>query len=1521
MRKSSHVITVLCVAVVGLFAALMAHGGQTATLTKDRIPKNKDVVPGYWHAGLAKCQAYAKANNVPLIAVWSNGDVCGHCLNFESAVNHKTFVNWRKTSGCVFYFVHSGDKSGDAKCDNGAQKAAGYNFCDGGRHLSQFPFVRVVWWVNGKKKVDVAVTGDTVDGGFGRGTGASKSVKWIKKQINGFKPVTKPKYTGGTFGVGDVEGNRLEAVTNVTTWVDVPIVRTNATAAAVVSTNTLQVVYPNGKPEAREVIYWPAGESRTNITVDVSGMNSTNTPITLILLDAAGAGVVTNHITLVAEPENSPSNPRKVGEKTADKLDWGEWTMDLDVALQKVRDYNSGTGETTSGGGASLLDAASSKDRAYTLLMLAGSLWCPDCKKTDANLIMQQQFKTWAQENKVALVALDLPTGDSSSVTPTLLTDVPYTADKTKAYYGVSGASYLSRKMITKEEGEAVLARNWDLAQRLRQPNWTNKDRPPVPSFFVLRDDGTVAGRIQYFGWNASPTDTANVAAHIVRLNELLRQVDDPVEEANDNPFWTTETIGLRSVVGTNEVKSISFSDSTDVYRLDPETTYGKRMSFTLTGETDARVQLRLIRVIGTNSYEVAEASEVLTSNVTLSATVPTTNCYISVNYEMDAKFAPTTTYFSVASAASTVCPYALATDFVVEPTEIKDDNHVVIEDGVNAVTVNLVSNQLYRITNLQATNVLESVDGTTDSLYLSKVDGDVRLKLTAGETYIQKWNPGKVGFVSQRASVAESTASYNIRVARSGGASGRATAQVKYKSALYPDLIEDGEAFTSEELVWEEGDTEVKMVRVNLVENTFADGDQPVVFDATLGGDAEEGIKEFTLTVRDNDKAMSGKIAIVATTPAMAKAMTVFARAESDVTLSLERVDGATGPQNVTLAVNDPAATLDASDLSWENRKADAQEVRLTLPSSGTTVKVTLTPQKGSFVDSSRRILAVNLLDKDAPGFETDAKSVDATRYVPMAETRIALDDKATDQTVVKKYSGALPSGVKWAFDKDAKELVLTGVPSKAGTFTSVFRASTGSLQGLTVAVTITVTDPVLKGGGADGSQPLNAAIAKSCTLSDIPVLFADTNRLAGVLTLTLPRTGRASAKFRSVDHGTVSYSSASWDGIDAAGTLTATLTGKVGTETSTIVATVAADGTVGVDLGPDYTCILPGTTWSAANPATDFKGYYTVNLHPVAKAGTVLAAGDGYLTLKMNTAAAINIGKFAYAGVLPNGLAVSGSAVLSAADRSDPSLGDFWMRGLLPVVLPSSTDAVAGLAQLTPGAWDPTATTMVENGLSTGRSYYQSIRRSVRPAAEAEFLWYHTDKTADTSGETVFAVNGTYYVQTENFAGCCVTSIGTSALKFFLLDGVNDVPDDVLDDLGWKSVNIGAWAKPGVKVTSTATNKKKTSWKNALASQNTKALTMSFAPATGIVSGSFTVDGVKMTYKGIVLPGWGAQGCDSCAPGAGAGGAEAAGRPFVSGAAWFADTFDYTDGAGRSRTAKVKRSLPFTIGVEAGQ
>ena len=190
------------------------------------------------------------------------------------------------------------------------------------------------------------------------------------------------------------------------------------------------------------------------------------------------------------------------------------------------------------------------------------------------------------------------------------------------------------------------------------------------------------------------------------------------------------------------------------------------------------------------------------------------------------------------------------------------------------------------------------------------------------------------------------------------------------------------------------------------------------------------------------------------------------------------------------------------------------AEETRLTLPGEKGKVKVTMTPEKGSFVDGKRRVLTVNVLDADVPGFETDAKDIDATRYIPMAETRIALDDKATDDTTVKKYSGSLPKGITWAFDKDAKELVISGVPTQAGSFTAVFRAKTGSTDGLTVAVTVTVTDPVTSGGGEGGKEPLNASVATSRTFSDVPVFDTTTNRLTGVFTLTLPRNGLVSAK-----------------------------------------------------------------------------------------------------------------------------------------------------------------------------------------------------------------------------------------------------------------------------------------------------------------------------------------------------------------------------------------------------------------------
>ena len=160
--------------------ALAAHAGVTADLVKLRASKSSAVVPGKWHASLSKCRTYAENNKVPLVAVWSNGDLCGHCTTFESACLSSTFKTWMKSSGMVFCFVHSRDS-------DGAAGGSVYNWCWKNGKLNQFPFVRFYW---PKGKVDAVAVGDSVDGGYSGSTGGSKMVTYIKKKFPGFSAKT-----------------------------------------------------------------------------------------------------------------------------------------------------------------------------------------------------------------------------------------------------------------------------------------------------------------------------------------------------------------------------------------------------------------------------------------------------------------------------------------------------------------------------------------------------------------------------------------------------------------------------------------------------------------------------------------------------------------------------------------------------------------------------------------------------------------------------------------------------------------------------------------------------------------------------------------------------------------------------------------------------------------------------------------------------------------------------------------------------------------------------------------------------------------------------------------------------------------------------------------------------------------------------------------------------------------------------------------------------------------------------------
>ena len=221
-----------------LLATFAGWAGITKDFVKSRLPASADVQLGRWHSSHSKCLSYAKKHNVPYIAVWSNGDACGHCQTFEKACNSADFKKWMASSGCVFHFAHSSDSFGKTS-------GATYKFCFKSQRL--FPLVRVYWYVNGKKKVDISTDGDTVDSTVSSG---SKAAKWFKNKLKNYSytPVPPtPKYTGGEFGVSDEPGARLEAEVGLTTEVTLPLTRTNVNAQASVSTNTVLAAYPDMK--------------------------------------------------------------------------------------------------------------------------------------------------------------------------------------------------------------------------------------------------------------------------------------------------------------------------------------------------------------------------------------------------------------------------------------------------------------------------------------------------------------------------------------------------------------------------------------------------------------------------------------------------------------------------------------------------------------------------------------------------------------------------------------------------------------------------------------------------------------------------------------------------------------------------------------------------------------------------------------------------------------------------------------------------------------------------------------------------------------------------------------------------------------------------------------------------------------------------------------------------------------------------------------------------------------------------
>ena len=70
-------------ALLALLSVMTVQAGPTSTLLKKRASYNAAVTTGKWQSNFVKAKKYAVDNKLPFIAVWSNGDQCGHCVTFE----------------------------------------------------------------------------------------------------------------------------------------------------------------------------------------------------------------------------------------------------------------------------------------------------------------------------------------------------------------------------------------------------------------------------------------------------------------------------------------------------------------------------------------------------------------------------------------------------------------------------------------------------------------------------------------------------------------------------------------------------------------------------------------------------------------------------------------------------------------------------------------------------------------------------------------------------------------------------------------------------------------------------------------------------------------------------------------------------------------------------------------------------------------------------------------------------------------------------------------------------------------------------------------------------------------------------------------------------------------------------------------------------------------------------------------------------------------------------------------------
>lgn len=1433
-------------------AILVPSSVRAAGTLLQNIKTSGDVVLAQWYGyrqyqdgpgdgAFTDTRTIAKKRHLPMLTVWSSPE-CHWCSDFADMLNTKQCQDYIASRNIIFAYFKSGDERNyRVNADKASKDAYEYIVEKGvpmeGRYSAAWPYFRFHW-----ERADGTVVDQ--NGTFVIADQHISSFDEFKARLEGFLAGYDNSGTlsdGGDFSVSDSTGSRLVCEAGRATTVYVPLYRPESAkdAACVQELKWSAPLAGGGTTSGVASVAWSVGEDGKFISVPLPANLRSGGAVALVLDGETKLDHRESRIHVVEPEPVNQDNPWWIGERTADELGWGEWTMDLQCASQKVA------------------AAVAKGDRARLAVLVGGELWCGDCMSARKYLFGTPEFETWARENHVALVLIDIPSKGTAPVSTT------WDESGTGAS-AVSGAAYLSRHGIPPDAAAAVFARNAELSAKTLNPPYENRARPWVPTFFLIRPDGRIAGKLlgdRCFPRNSEYVPSKLGSSHlahnvdftidhyILRLDELLRLADDPGECANNDWSTTTETVEANGGTWAGSLAALDGNTGDALHQkvIDVAELTGLpadvELSISLSGDKPANVRPSVIFTDGASS--VLQRREGPVVGLSAAGTVWTlTNdvagaarAFLSLEGADDA-------FFAYNRGADTFCAYELECSVAIYCGEERKTREV----QVGTLGLHVEKDAVYLLSGVDFGFDRSLLDPLGGNLYRALASGIASLSFTSsGRLSYQRWRPGEVSFAKSSVSVSERDGKASLVLQRTNGSSGTAAVKVRRTGGTAASTAEDPQGGRyvwngDVDVIWPEGVFTNQVVSFPVIDRSPRwDGDQTVEFTLeSLPGTFARTVSptNCTVTIREEDPKSVGWLYFRQDDPAFERRGLAYARAGEKVTFSIERLLGASSDVSVELQVTGDGQVAPAGHV-WKGNSAES--------SCAFTLELDRSAVAGSYVVVRAVCNGIGMLDgvdrftvavigDEAPGFAEAEKSVELGQNVACdpetAKIRISGSGYAGYEAVL--VSGTLPPGIDARVEDEC--LVLRGSSGRIGTFESSWRVDgvcpDGSVVcGSTLALTIEI-------------QPL-ADICESVKAADsdfpgvVPVQYYGfaanaQHGLVASFQLTTDVAGRSMLTVEG-DGGRVNLTSDEWSGADAekvfadlsGGALSAKLVWK------------ERNGRCG--FGGEL--LVPGAEGPYSVPMTLFpeqsvachldSGVYAVDFEPLDSGSKRL--GHAFLSVKLGVSGSGRQAKATYAGMLPDGRSLSGSAALVGLD-SDFAYLPIVKRtasGTFRALLSVSADAVAGI---------------------TKRDVYNHSVSNV-----CDVFWDRSD------GESIaMSAGGGYFRCDSGLEALCKESD-------YPLESLDAVPYRI--DCAWDALE----SEYGVERLADAPDRYVSVVRDAVrliaAGRDSSRITFSLSRATGVFSGRFLsacgLTGLQaVSYRGILLLNWG-ESCGGCGVG----------------------------------------------------